>query len=190
MIAKSLLVTVLIASAAAGCVKRGDEPVDTAAVADLLPALPFTEEIAGDVQVSVATPLRTVNNGGSFSAPLAVNETHTGFVVELVWEAASPAAEELSVWVREAGAGGIPPSDPAALLVAPEPLARVSGASPLRVPLPASAFPGAGEYEILVRAAAEPAGVALDQPFTLHVTTFDALPFDETFSAIEGAAGA
>lgn len=186
MTARLILVALSLATAAAGCVGA---PADIAPASEdpaaALDAVPTTEELAGSITLSAATPARTINNGGAFSHPLTVIDTHTGFVIEVVWEAATPASESLSVWVREAGVGSIPPSDPANLVTAPGPVAQVSGASPLRIALPADAFPATGDYEIIVRAAAEPVGVAANQPFTAYVTSFDAIPFDDAFTALE-----
>lgn len=185
MLARSLLLALALAVAAAGCVKPTSDTIDPAIIdPSLLELLPLTEVIQGDILASAATPLRTLNYGGAFSTTVTVNGTHTGYVLDLVWEAANPASEKLSVWVREAGAGALPPTDPLSLLMPPEPIAILNGASPLHLALPVEAFPAEGEYEIVVRAASEPAGVAVEQEFTLHLTTFDAIPFDETFSAL------
>lgn len=185
MRARTLLPALALLALAAGCVEAPAETVDASSEADVADAAQnaiSTEVVDGDIQVSVATPARTVNYGGAFSTAFTLTEATNGVVLELEWAAATPASEQLSVWVRPAGAGVVDPTDPQGLASTSEPLAQADGASPLRLALPASAFPELGDYDIVVRAAAAPAGVAANQPFSLHMSFFQGLPFDETYS--------
>lgn len=185
---RTLVLMLALAALAAGCVNApAPEEVEAASLgdsADAALALPVTEEFAGDIQLSAATPARTVNYGGTFSTVVEIKDNVTGFVLELEWEAATPASESLSMWVRPSGIGSLNvPPDPA-LVTNPPPTAQVDGTSPLRLALAADAFPEPGEYEIVVRASAEPAGAAANQPFVIHITTFAGVAFDEAYSAL------
>lgn len=190
MLPRNLAILLALAATAAGCVNApAPDDVEAASVegdADLPMAGPATEEIAGDIQASAATPVRSVNYGGAFSNVIEVQENTTGYVFELEWTAATPASEELSIWVRPAGVGNIPPEDPAEFVATSPPLGQADGASPLRIAMPFDAFGEAGEYEVVVRASAAPIGVAANQPFTLYVTSFTDVPFDDAFSALAG----
>lgn len=180
-----LLTVLTMALLAAGCVTDAVAPADAAGTLETAGVVaPTTQEVSGEVQVAASTPARSFNYGGTFATALALNETLEGVIVEVTWSASTPASESLSVWVREAGAGSIPPEDPSDLATAPEPLATASGESPLRLVLEKGAF-DPGDYQILVRADAAPVGVAFQQPYTLFLTTFEAgVPFDPTFSAV------
>lgn len=188
-----LTLAVVAASLAAGCLQQPADEVDAASAPtpteDLTLAAPITETFDGDVLVSASTPARTVNYGGEFSIPYTLTETATGVVVEVEWSAASSLSEQLSIWFRDAGVGNVPPSDPMELVAAPIPDQRASGASPLRIAIPAASVEP-GDYEILVRAADDPVGASVAQTFTMHVTTFDGLPFDEAYSALGAASDA
>lgn len=180
---RNLALLLALAGVFAGCVGAPAEtPAALDAPADSASLLaPLTETLEGDVLVSAATPARTLNFGGAYVFGLAVGPNATGHVVEVEWAAATPATQTLAVWVRPAGAGAVGPE---ALTSSGEPLGMAQGPSPLRIALPAEAYPEPGDYEIVVRAAAAPVGVALSQPFTMHVTTFLDIPFDETFSVV------
>lgn len=190
MLSRPLTLMIALSALAAGCVNAPADDAQTAATE--LPtdavALPQTEEVAGDIQISAASPARTVNYGGAFTTVIELKDNITGFVLELEWDAATPFSESLSMWVRPAGAGaiGVPP-DPSLVTGTAPPLAKVDGASPLRVALAADAFPEPGEYDVVVRATGQPVGVALGQSFTMHVTRFDGIAFDEAFSALGAA---
>lgn len=187
---RTLATLLALAAFAAGCVNAPASDIETAATSDVIdPALatPATEMFEGSIQVSVATPARTVNSGGAFSTVVELDDNVTGYVFDLEWSAATPASESLSMWVRPAGVGSIDvPPDPALVTGTQPPLAQVDGASPLRIALAADAFPEPGEYEIVVRASAEPIGVAANQPFMLHLTTFRDMPFDDAYTALGG----
>ena len=187
MLSRSFALVLALCAAAAGCVNtpaEGLEAASTELSADA-PLLPSTDEIPGDIVLSLATPVRTINNGGEFLTVISLKDNTTGFVLELEWTAATPTAEQLSMWVRPAGSGsvGVPP-DPAALTGTEGPLAQVDGASPLRLALPADMFPEPGDYDVVIRASAQPVGAAVDQPFTIYATQFEGLPFDDAYSAL------
>lgn len=187
----SIRATVLLlalAAAAAGCVTNPEAAaVDAAPPGQALPTGPTVEEISGDIIMSAATPARTFNYGGAFTTTTSLAENTTGFIIELEWEPASPASEQLSVWVRPAGQGSIdvPPENAAELATTPPPLAQADGPSPLRLEVPAEVLAGAGDYDIIVRASAQPAGVAAQQTFHIHLAKFEGIPFDADFSAHE-----
>lgn len=188
MISRPLVTLVLAFSAvAAGCVNAPAPEEVEAAVTDTdlaMTGMPETDEIDGDIVFSAATPVRSVNNGGAFLTTIELTENITGFVLEVEWSAATPASERLSVWVRPAGTGTVTvPPDPS-IVTAGAPTAQVDGTSPLRLALAADAFPEAGEYDVVVRASAQPVGVAVNQPFTIHVTTFQDIAFDDAYSAL------
>ncbi|HVM45417.1 MAG TPA: hypothetical protein VM582_05725 [Candidatus Thermoplasmatota archaeon] len=185
MLSRPFILMLALATGAAGCLTAPAGELDLAA--DDLPmdvALPTTEEIAGEIMLSAATPVRTINYGGAFVNYVDLTDDVTGFVFELEWTPSSGASRSLSMWIRPAGVGNLPPDNLLDLVATSPPLARADGASPLRIALAASDFPEPGEYEIVVRAAAAPVGVAASQPFTLHVTTFAGLEFDAEYSAL------
>lgn len=188
MLSRTFSLALALTALAAGCVSAPPEgdltTASTRPDAALAPGAPSTEEIDGDILLSIATPVRTINNGGAFVNLFEVEENTTGFVFEVEWSAATPASEQLSVWVRPSGVGNVPPQDPTDLVMTSPPLGKVDGASPLRLAMPFDAFGETGEYEIVVRASAQPVGAAAQQPFTLHLTTFTDIPFDDAFSAL------
>ena len=176
----------LVLAAAAGCVEMPADDVDTSSAdaSSAASGLPVTDTLEGSILISAATPVRTLNYGGEYSAPVTVAPNATGYVVELEWDAAGPASETLSLWIRIAGQGSLPPDDPMDLVNLPEPVAKVSGPSPLRIALPVDDAFAPGDYEVLVRADDAPVGAALEQPFTLHVTAFEDIPFDDAFTML------
>lgn len=183
---KTLLVGMIaLGTSLAGCISTPGSAVDDAqALDDAVAAVtPVTNVLQGSIMISAGTPVRTVNYGGAFVNEFPVEETFNGIVFELEWTPSSAASQELSLWVREAGVASVPPEDPAALLFAAGPLAKAEGASPLRLTLAPDAFPESGMYEVVVRAVEN--GVAVEQPYTLHVTTFEGTEYDETFSALD-----
>lgn len=191
MLSRAMTTLILtITLLAAGCVNApaAEEIAPAAADVDAATTLgPATETIEGSIQFSAATPIRSSNYGGAFVNFFEVASNFTGVVVEVEWAATSPLSEQLSVWVRPSDAGNIPPNDPVEFLIAGPPLAQADGASPLRLALPLDAFPEEGEYEIVVRASAQPVGVAVEQPYTLHLTLFEDVAFDEAFTALDAA---
>ena len=187
MLRPTIPLLLALAATVAGCVNAPAETLEPAAVDTPIDAggLPSTEEVPGDIQVSAATPVRTVNNGGTFSTVIELKENTTGFVLELEWTPTTPASESLSMWVRGAGTGSVTvPPDPALVTNTDPPLAQVDGPGPLRLALAADAFPEPGEYDVVIRASAEPVGFAANQPFTIHLTTFEGIAFDEAYSAL------
>ncbi len=162
--------------------------VDTAAAADE-PAtnatLPSTDTTEDNLAASVARPMGTSSFGGS--TIITPSSNVTGFVIEIEWTPSTPASQEMSLWVRRAGAGDVM-ANPTILVMPVTPVAVVSGASPLRLALAADAFPEEADYEVLFRAA-QPVGIAVDQPFTRHISTFAGMAFDENFSHIGSAHG-
>ena len=186
MLARPIVLLIALAATAAGCVTLPADETEAAA-ADLAAAAalaPVTDTFDGDILLSTATPVRTLNNGGAFSTVLEVKKNTTGVILELEWDAVSPASQQLSMWVRPAGSGSLTvPPDPA-ILTTGAPLAKADGASPLRLALPADLFPEAGDYDVVIRASAQPVGVAVNQPFTIHITTFADMAFDDAYSAL------
>ena len=188
MLPRALTLMLALAAVAAGCVTPPADDIEAATTTeatDVLATAPSTEEVAGDIMLSTATPVRTINNGGAFATVVELTDNITGFVLEVEWTATTPASETLSMWVRAEGVGnvGVPP-DPSLVTNTDPPLAQIDGASPLRLALPADLFPEPGAYEIVLRASAEPVGVAANQPYTLYVTTFEDMPFDDAYSAL------
>lgn len=188
---KAFLLPMMVLSAAlsAGCVGSDDDasPTSTEATSVETPpaaAVPKTEVVEGDIAVSAATPARSFNNGGTFAAPITPKAAITGFVIELTWTASAPVNQKLDLWVRLASAGAVPPADPTELVTGPAaPIAKVTGASPLRVALPAEAFTEKEDYSVIVRAASDAqVGAAANQPFELHITTFKDVAFDPEYT--------
>lgn len=188
MLSRIVPLILALSAVAAGCVNAPAPELETAATdaATTAPAAgPSTEEVQGDIVISAATPVRTVNNGGAFLTTIELKENTTGFVLEVEWDAATPASESLSVWVRPAGSGSVTiPPDPALVTNTQPPTAQVDGTSPLRLAIAADAFPELGEYDVVVRASAQPVGVAANQPFTIHVTAFEDIAFDDAYTAL------
>lgn len=181
---------VVLLAAVAGCISTPPDDATTASTGSTTDAsllVPITDTVDGDVMLSAATPARTLNYGGAFATILTTTDNATGYVLELEWTAATPASEQLSLWVRPSGQGALPPDDPTELVTISEPLAKASGPSPLRLVLSIDQFPELGDYDILVRADAAPVGAAANQPYTLHVTRFEGIPFDDAFSALGAA---
>ncbi|HLE97956.1 MAG TPA: hypothetical protein VI997_11340 [Candidatus Thermoplasmatota archaeon] len=174
-----------LALLSAGCVAPAEETSpDTSAASSTAatPPAPETESYDVGFLVAVATPARS--SGAAIVEDLLEKEGGlSGYVIEAEWTPATPAAEKLSLWIRIAGAGAIPPGEPAWLATPPEPIAKSSGGSPLRAVVPADLLEDGAEYEVLVRAAAEPAGAAADQAVTVHITKFLDVALDEAFSA-------
>lgn len=183
-----LVLLTALTVAATGCVTASTDDVESAGAGHVAPDATgiVTDDLDGMIEAAVATPAVSFNSGGTFSFPIQPGGNVTGFVLELVWDAAAPTNEELDLWVRVTGAGQIPP-DPQHV-PAPGPIAKATGPSVLRLALPADAFPDDSQYDVIVRAAS-PGGLAMQQPFTLHVTTFQDVPFDDAYSAVEGAEG-
>ncbi len=186
--ANLLLALLASASIAAGCIGAPEpDAVEGASATDaagLGGRAPSTETFEGVIETSVATPLRTLNLRGAFSTTFKFESNTTGVIAEVEWTASTPASEKLSVWVRATGAGMLPPQDPTEVVMPVAPVAMQNGVSPIRIALLAEAFPEQGGYDVIVRAAAEPFGVAVNQPFTAYVTTFAEIPFNDSFSAI------
>lgn len=181
-------VALLALALLAGCLGPSDGGLEAASLpasgATSAPTGPDVEAFEGDVLLSVATPARTVNNGGAFiPAVLETDANTTGYVLELEWTAASPASEELSLWVRPEGTGAVSPDNAANLADNPPPTARADGPSPLRLALPIADLSEAESFDVVVRAAGQ-AGAAAQQTVTLHVTTFRDVAFDPDFSAL------
>lgn len=183
MLHRTLTLLIVIATAASGCVSVPGSDLDsTGAVDDAAAVLgPRTEELTGDIAASVATPIRSFNNGGTFALPLPRHANDTGYVLEVVWESTAPMNDNLDVWLRDAASGT--PTDPQSVVAGPGPIATATGASPLRLTIAASDFPDDADYNILLRAAG-PAGAAANQPFTIHLTTFRDVPYDAEYSAL------
>lgn len=134
-----------------------------------------TRNVTGDVLLSLAVPTRTINIGGSYAYPFTPDANTTGYVFELEWTPSTPLSEKLSLVARL----HVDDQDPAILVAgAPEPLAEARGASPLRIAVEDDQFQPGTTYDVLVRADGEPVGVAVHQPFLLHVVAFHDVAFD------------
>ncbi len=138
----------------------------------------------GNLVATFATPVRSFNNGGDFLHALALADNLTGLVFELEWTATDTSTGELSLWVQPANAGSLPPADPANVVFRPEPVARVDGASPLQLAVPADLLAD-GDYELVIRAGGQ-VGATVDQDFALHTTEFIGVAFDASYSALAG----
>ncbi len=165
----------------AGCL---DDDADEAGADDLeagvLDGYIQTDASTGLLTATVATPIRTLNQGGEYNFPFTVADNTTGLVFELEWDSVDTSTGSLSMWIEEADAGAI---NEANLVDRPEPILKVSGGSPLRATLAFEDFPAPGAYEVLIRAA-EPIGAAYEQPFSYYVTTFTEVDFDPEFTAL------
>lgn len=193
---KLLVAILLLTSGMAGCIgsdraETDDEPAEPGSVEE--PANTSRVDTAlteGEVGLSLATPASSFNlnpptAGGPFQVELDRASTATGYLLELVWEAATPASEDLDLWVRDASEGSIPPEDPTEPLAAP-PVATATGSSALTLVIQESDLEEGTTYNIIVRAPSEMgAGVAIQQPFELYVSTFLDQPVDEDFSAVD-----
>ncbi len=143
-----------------------------------------TTVIAGNTGISVATPLRTFNNGGAFNHPIELSEDHNGFVLEMVWTPNGQGnTDQLDLWVRDAASGTIPPEDASDVYAPAQPIAQVSGSSPLRLVLTPDIMEVGKEYSMLIRAAS-PAGVAYEQEVQLYVHEFIGAELDPEFSVL------
>lgn len=193
---RSILVAVLLFSGAlAGCIGEDGSTEATGDDIQAANATPNgtgtidTETIEGEVQVSAATPVVSFNFNsptaeGPFQTSLERPSNATGHVLEVTWDAATPASESMDLWVRQAGEGNIPPSDPADPPPA-EPAATATGESPLKLAVADEDLEEDTDYDIIVRAPSDMgAGVAVDQAFTLHISTFQDVDFDPDYSAV------
>lgn len=187
MLARLVPVLIALASLGAGCISS-PSAVDPAATStdDMVGTVtgPVTERIEGDIMLSTATPVRSLNYGGAFSYPFTPAANDSGYVIEVEWDAATPFSEEMSVWLRPSNVGMIPPQDPSEFVMAPSPLRQADGASPLKITVPIADLEPDVEYAVIVRASAAPVGVAANQPFTIHFTAFVDAAFDEAFTAL------
>lgn len=196
-----LVAALLVAAPFAGCIGEDsaqttdDEGIEQASVSNRTNGTIDTETLEGEVAFSVATPAVSFNfnpgtAGGPFQFELDRPSNATGYVIEVTWEPATPASENLDVWVRDASEGNIPPSDPTNPVPA-GPVASATGSSPLKLAIAEEDLEEDPTYNVLVRAPSDMgAGVAVNQPFTLHLTTFEDRAFDPEYSAVEnGTAG-
>lgn len=191
----------IVAAPMAGCIGGEDaEPTDSDQLEQANTTAPTngtvsTEVTEGEVFLSAATPAVSFNSNpgtaeGPFEVPLERPSGATGHVIEATWEPATPASESLDVWVRDANTGNIPPQDPTSPLPEP-PVATATGSSPLKLAIAEDDLDEDTEYTILVRAPSEmPVGATVDQPFTLHVTTFEDTTFNSDYTAVEDGAAA
>ncbi len=162
-----LITSLMLAAALAGCADGdinapGEDPDDVAGLVVLT-------TFEGNTGYSAQTPARAFNNGGAFSQPLEFNQSVDGFVFELTWDANTQNEDQLDLWVRDSRAGTIPPEGADEFQT--EPVATATGASPLRLVVPADDLDPDAAYEVLVRAQG-PVGVADNQDFTLVTAVF------------------
>ncbi len=174
------------ALAIAGCVRPPSDSASPAARNETAPDDAengvITETTEGTLTASANTPARGLTSGDAPTLALLVNST--GAVIELEWSAATPASESLALFVRPSNPAL--QEDPVKWATPPDAIASAQGPSPLHIALPAAEIAG-GDFDVLVRAAASPVGVAAEQPWTLHVTQFVDAPFDEAYTAIGAA---
>lgn len=193
-------VLLLLAAPLTGCI--GDDPSTNTADDEIEQASTGiengtieTEMIDGEVVFSAATPAVTFNFNppgaeGPFFTELERPENATGYVIEVTWEPSTPASETLDVWIRSVDEGNIPPTDPMDPVPA-GPAHSATGSSPLKLAVAEDELEEDTQYEVIVRApSGMGAGVTVDQPFTLHVSTFVDRAFDESFSAVENGTSA
>lgn len=180
----TLAFTLLAMLTLSGCIAGND---DSPTTDDAAAAAEGTNETAlvlyehsGSTGNAIATPAISVNNGGAYEFEVDRTSANiTGYVLELTWEAGSPASENLDLWIRETGNFAIDPTNPELVNNAldSQPHMKATGASPLRLTFTPDELDPEAEYSMLVRAAS-PAGASLDQSFTLNVAVFDGIEFD------------
>lgn len=95
----------------------------------------------------------------------------TGVVVEVVWNATTPASSELRLEIQPSGGTEV--------------VAEATGTSPIHVPISGSELPGPGEYVTEVRAGGDP-GVFVRQSYDVYVAVFDGVPFEQGYSTVGG----
>lgn len=180
-----LLASLTVLFVFAGCLGADEEPApgEDPPAAPSVPPAPLVSDFEGLITAGAATPLLSVNDGENYIFPLPATTNATGYVLEVVWEAATPASETLDLWIRVTGAGTVPPNDPTQPLP-PAPLHKATGASPLRLAVPVDEVPADEELDILVRAASDPVGVGVNQEFVLYVTVFRDTPYQPEWTAL------
>ncbi len=119
----------------------------------------IADRFEGTWTAGATTPAMGVNVVGSGNA-IVKSYSHPG-VFELTWSATTPANEQLSLRIRDADLE--------------ETVATATGTSPIRIALDVTPSVSA-----LIMRAPEPAGVYVDQPFTMSWALFDGLPLDES----------
>lgn len=191
-----LVAALLVAAPFAGCIGEDsgqttdNDELEQASVSNRTNGTIDTEALEGAVAFSAATPAVSFNfnppmAGGPFLFELERPSAATGYVIEVTWEPTTPASENLDVWVRDANEGNIPPSDPTDPLPA-SPVATATGSSPLQLAIAEEDLEEDTPYNVIVRAPSDMgAGVAVNQPFTLHLSTFEDRPFNPDYSAVE-----
>ncbi len=181
-----ILASLFALTAFSGCITT-DSPsdLDAALDADAAPVARWvTEELSGDINIATATPAISVNNGGAYQFPLDRSDANaTGWVLELEWDAVDARSQSLDLWIREICDCTIPASEPTETGQVPDPVAKATGPSVLRLTATPDLFEDDKDYEILVRAAS-PAGVSQAQPFTLHLSRASGVDFDSEYSAL------
>ncbi len=171
-------------------VADGDEESQANLTVEVLEGGPTGPAVSienGNTGSSQGTAAATLTSGSEWQFPVEPTETTNGYIVEVTWDATEVYNEDLDLWIRhEDGAMSVPPGvDELDNFPPGGPIVSDHGGSPLRIEVPIEVLEDPGVYEIMVRAHSQPAGYADDQPFLIHIATFDGIPFDEDYSMVE-----
>lgn len=170
-------------------VADGDEQSQanvTVEVQESGPNGPVVTVSQGNTGSSQGTAAATLTSGDQWQFPVEPTDATTGYIVEVTWDATEIYNEDLDLWIRhEDGGMSVPPGAEELDSFPPGgPIVSDHGGSPLRIEVPIDLLEEPGVYEIMVRAHSQPAGYADDQPFLIHIATFEGIPFDEDFTMI------
>lgn len=171
-------------------VADGDEQSQVNLTIEVLeggPTGPIVTIQEGNTGESQATPVATLSAGDDWQFPVEPTEATTGYIVEVTWDATEIYNEDLDLWIRhEDGGMSVPPGEDDLDSIPPGgPIVSDHGGSPLRIEVPIELLEDPGVHEIMVRAHSDPAGYANNQPFVIHIATFEGIPFDEEFTMLD-----
>lgn len=140
----------------------------------------------GNTGSSQGTAAATLTSGDQWQFPVEPTDVTAGYIVEVTWDATEVYHEDLDLWIRhEDGGMSVPPgADELDSFPPGGPIVSDHGGSPLRIEVPIELLEEPGVYQIMVRAHSQPAGYADNQPFMIHIATFDGVPFDDDFTMI------
>ncbi|HEX2065376.1 MAG TPA: hypothetical protein VHI93_01050 [Candidatus Thermoplasmatota archaeon] len=140
--------------------------------ANATPPQPRTTRFDGTWTAGVHSPgISQVGVDGTMPYTLELKGSEAGIVVEMAWVPSTPASAWMAIEVSMAGSG-----------LTPAIAGTAAGTGPLRLALPGLS---AGNYTVNARASGpeDKAGAFVLQDYTLWVTVFAGLPFDEAYVA-------